>query len=922
MRSNTPAHDPFGDALPKSRPAGKPEGQLGRYLLYQRIGKGGMGEVRLAFDPVCGRQVALKRIRSDLKGRERLLRRFLWEARLTSQLMHPTVIPIYDIHVDGDLIYYTMPYVEGPTLKRVLIDARKKEDDSAAGIPTLVRTFVQVCQAVAYAHDQGVLHRDLKLENVIAGDYGQVFLLDWGLAKRIDEEEHDPDFEEEMSSAEITRPGKVVGTISHMAPERVLGEAATVQTEVYALGVMLYQLLTLRLPFKRPKTLAEFRQQVQDGVAEELPEPSEVAPYREVSRMLSRITRSCLDPNPKTRYASVHHLVSDLENYLGGRSEWFPLVHLDPKKKEDWQFQELVLLPEYTAITRESASTNWMSLMVSNASVTGNMRVTARVRFGPQGYGLGFLLNVPEPSRRSRLYEGYSLWIGTDRDPAVRLYRSGVEVLSEQRLACERGHWYHVVIEKIDSHITLYLDGHLEFSYISHLPLRGTHVGLLARDGEYEIEDLTVHVGSMQIQVSCLAVPDAFLANRDYGKALEEYRRIGSSFPSRAEGREALFRAGITLIERARWEGSNSISDAAVEEFEKLQDTPGAPLEHLGKALAYQARDDRESELNALELGLRKYPKHPLRHILEDQLLFRMYESSQTHRPAAYRFMLMTAQLLSDGFRRYGARKVFDNVQEHWEHLPFILPTDAVPPRDRLDLALRLAFWLNRPFSIQEIIQQTDDHTIIGNGIACLRVLEHPDLADAWTESNWPIIPRKAKELNTEQWRAAEIELDRSLLRGKLDEVLEEYQRLKRLPPPPDGVMRIDAHAIWTLMLANRYEEAGSLLSKQPRVLLNQPALPLHGLYGCWLRATEGEEAALFHFSSVMRTPFPRSWTTLSHWLLGHIREQGRWFSQSFAWERRQLFRLLALYHHCGGDEEKAQKFQQRAQQEIPFGEE
>lgn len=920
MSKDASQPDPFRDALPRSRPAGKPEGQLGRYLLYQRIGKGGMGEVRLAFDPVCGRQVAIKRIRSDLKTHDKLLRRFLWEARLTSQLMHPAVIPIYDIHVEGDQIYYTMPYVEGPTMKRVLINARKDAAArAAASIPSLTRTFLQVCQAVAYAHDQGVLHRDLKLENVIAGPYGQVFLFDWGLAKRFDEDEEEAnDFVEEPSSAEITRPGRVVGTISHMAPERALGAPASVSTEVYALGVMFYQILTLTLPYKRPKEIEVFRDQLREHGQGALPSPSEIAPYRDVPRMLTQIVRSCLAENPKDRYPSVSALVRDLENYLEGRSEWFPLATLDPKRREDWQFQELVLLPEYTAITRESASTNWMSLMVSDASFTGNIRLSARVRFGQRGYGIGFLLNVPEPSRRSRLNEGYSLWLGTDRDPAARLYRSGVEVLSEPELACERGRWYTVTIEKVDSNIAVYIDGALEFSYISYLPLRGTHVGILARDGDFELDDFQVFVGSMQIQVSCLAVPDAFLANKDYGKALEEYRRIGSSFTGRAEGREALFRAGITLIERARWEGSSSLFDAALEEFAKLGETPGAPLEQLGKALTYQAQDLHENEVNTLELGIRKHPNHPLAHLLEDQVLFRMYECSHTQRPAAYRLMLMIAQLLPEGFRRYSAQKVFKNVQEHWEQVHFLLPVDETSPHDRWDCALRLAFWLNRPYSIQEILEQVDDPALVGNGIACLKILEHEELAEEFMDG-WPTIPAEPSELNAYQWRSIEVELDRALLRGQGDRVLEAIKRLKTLPAHPSGLMRIDTYAIWAHLLNKNWEDARMLLDLQPRILLGQQALPLHALYGCYLRAVEGPETALMHFSAVLHTPFPRTWATLAHWLHGHIDERSRWYAQSFAWERRQLFRLLNLYYHCAGDAEQAEHYRQRTHEEIPY---
>src|SRR3990172_2439837 len=112
--------------------------------------------------------------------------------------------------------------------------------------------------------------------------------------------------------------------------------------------------------------------------------------------------------------------------------------------------------------------------------------------------------------------------------------------------------------------------------------------------------------------VGCLAVPNAFLSHKLYDVALQEYRRIGSSFPGRMEGREALFRAGLTLIEKARAEENDQLYHLALKEFEKLYRTPGAPLEYLGKSLVYEALGDSEEDSKCLELALRKFPKHPL----------------------------------------------------------------------------------------------------------------------------------------------------------------------------------------------------------------------------------------------------------------------------------------------------------------------
>jgi eukaryotic-like serine/threonine-protein kinase len=331
-----------------------------RYQLIESIGKGGMGEVFLAFDTMCGRRIALKKIRSDLLEHPQIRHRFLKEAHITCQLTHPAIIPIYSIQAVQVSAFYTMPFVEGETLKQILRKTRQQErkgeklDHIGGSIPALMRAFITICQAIAYAHAKGVLHRDIKPENIIIGKYGEVLILDWGLAKYI----HGPLSEEEgmafhptiqvPQNAEITRLGKVVGTVAYMAPERALGEPATIQTDIYALGVILYQLLALRMPFYR-NTLDEFRKNISK---EEWTDPVLVAPYRDVPRMLSRITEKCLQPDPRLRYQTVDELIYELENYLEGRSEWFHVADLDIKCKQDWEFQEHVLIAEHIAITR------------------------------------------------------------------------------------------------------------------------------------------------------------------------------------------------------------------------------------------------------------------------------------------------------------------------------------------------------------------------------------------------------------------------------------------------------------------------------------------------------------------------------------------------------------------------------------------
>lgn len=660
---------------------------VGPYQVLHSIGKGGMGEVFLAYDTTCGRRIALKKIRPDLIEYKQLQNRFLKEARITCQLTHPAIIPIYAIHSEDDIAYYTMPFIEGKTLKHLLRTARKQErkgaklDHLTESIPALIRIFLSICQAVAYAHSKRVLHRDIKPENIIVGQYGQIIILDWGLAKMLKTEHADSlsgfDAEETTDDEtkdphQLTRVGKVVGTVAYMAPERALGNPANFQTDIYSLGIILYQLLTLKQPFQRG-TLKEFRENVQK---EKLLDPVDVAPYRDVPRSLSRVVMKCLSSQPENRYHNVDELIYDLENYIEGRSEWFQIANLDIKNKADWEFQENVLIAEHVAITRQAEASDWVSLMISKDSFQENIKLEARVKVGEKGHGIGFLLSVPEAAERVHLNDGYCLWISTEKAKATKLLRSTVEVVHAPDVFLKHQEWYKVRIEKIDNNIYFYLNEALQFSYISHLPLVGTHVGVLSRDADFTLADFVINVRSQNVMVNCLAVPDAFLAHKDYPTALSEYRRIGYSFPGRAEGREAMFRAGITLLEQANNSASphekTHLYDLAHEEFRKLHNTPGAPLEYLGKALIYQAQEDNEDEVKCFELAYRRYPHHPLLPILEEQIIYRMHDSSRYDRQATFNFMLFTLRYLPKVSTVRNTKKLLHSMEKHWEPLFFI----------------------------------------------------------------------------------------------------------------------------------------------------------------------------------------------------------------------------------------------------------
>jgi serine/threonine protein kinase len=238
-----------GGAIPRLPAEERP-----RFHPLAEIGTGALGQVVAARDLDIGRRVAIKRLRSDRRSEATFLR-FVQEVRTAGQLDHPNIVPIHDVGREEDGSYYiVMKYVDGETLE-ALLDRLKSGDPETHrqwGFERRVEVFMQVLQAVRFAHDRGVLHRDLKPANIMIGSHGEVQLLDWGIAKRRTQSEVSALAETwigaEVASPAETRAGALIGTPRYMAPEQARGEPADVRSETYTLSLILYELLTLQHP--------------------------------------------------------------------------------------------------------------------------------------------------------------------------------------------------------------------------------------------------------------------------------------------------------------------------------------------------------------------------------------------------------------------------------------------------------------------------------------------------------------------------------------------------------------------------------------------------------------------------------------------------------------------------------------------------
>ena len=242
--------------------------QIGKYEIKELLGRGGMGAVYQAYHPALERDVAIKLIHTHLAGEPDAVERFRREARVVAALRHPGIIQIFDFDVEGDAFYMVMEYVPGESLKERLVSLHGQSKKTP--LAEAISLFRSIIEAVAYAHNQGVVHRDLKPANVLLTAAGQPVLADFGLSRLI-------------SSEQLTAAGNIFGTPHYMSPEQSQGQPSDARTDVYALGVMLYELTNGILPFTGDTPVGIILKQINEPAA-----PPRSAPSRPAWRSRSR----------------------------------------------------------------------------------------------------------------------------------------------------------------------------------------------------------------------------------------------------------------------------------------------------------------------------------------------------------------------------------------------------------------------------------------------------------------------------------------------------------------------------------------------------------------------------------------------------------------------------------------------------------
>ena len=262
-----------------------------RYQVIRSIGEGGMANVYLAYDTILDRNVAVKVLRGDLATDEKFVRRFQREAMSASALSHPNIVEMYDVGEDDGNYFIVMEYIDGKTLKNLI----KKR--GALTVAEVVDIMLQLTSAISCAHDSYIIHRDIKPQNVMILDDGRVKITDFGIAIA-------------SNASELTQTNSVMGAVHYLPPEQANGAGATAKSDIYSLGILMFELLTGKLPFKGENAVEIALKQMKEQI------PSVCAMNPEIPQSIENVILKACAKNPKNRYANVKDMYNDIKTAL------------------------------------------------------------------------------------------------------------------------------------------------------------------------------------------------------------------------------------------------------------------------------------------------------------------------------------------------------------------------------------------------------------------------------------------------------------------------------------------------------------------------------------------------------------------------------------------------------------------------------
>ena len=267
-----------------------------RYQIIKTIGEGGMANVYLAYDTILDRNVAVKVLRGDLATDEKFVRRFQREALSASSLSHPNIVEVYDVGEDNGSYYIVMEYIEGKQLKQLL----KKRGKLT--LTEVVDIMLQVTDGMSAAHDSYIIHRDIKPQNIMILENGLIKITDFGIAMA-------------LNSTQLTQTNSVMGSVHYLPPEQASGKGATIQSDIYSMGILMYELLTGELPFRGDNAVEIALKQIKE------PLPDITTKLPNIPQSIANIIMKATAKNPKNRYADAREMNDDLKTALSSERE-------------------------------------------------------------------------------------------------------------------------------------------------------------------------------------------------------------------------------------------------------------------------------------------------------------------------------------------------------------------------------------------------------------------------------------------------------------------------------------------------------------------------------------------------------------------------------------------------------------------------
>lgn len=581
-----------------------------QYEIIREIGKGGMGKVFLCRDNVIDRIVAIKIMNSKKSGRdmEYALRRFNREALITARLQHPRIPPVFSIgKVKDGRPYFAMKLIEGQPLSEILVKLKNDEPNTKNKftLHRLIEILINVCEAVQYAHSKKYIHRDLKPSNIFIGDYGEVYLIDWGLTKYIDEKEPDETKEfniEENDEIEIssepdsdlipaldesiTIDGEILGTPAYMSPEQinVHTEQIGVGADIYGLGAILYHILTLKHPFHGYQ-VKEILNRKKAGF---LIDPYEMSPEMDIPPELSSICLQAMTNNVETRTNTVSEFREGLSFWLNGSTLFRQRIY------NQLEFLRFTSIPQNTTdrwtiknefIRTISKGKGQSALLYFQKPLSGELKIEFNLRvltnqntnadLEMPRFGLIFKASEPDVMAKT---SHYAVFFAGNNNTKISLSKNETEIRTNDYIVLEFNKKYKIKLTLQNGEIRVAINDRTVLYYDDPNPLIGDYIGFIHRGQSVIYSKIRIKTKGLPLKTDTIDVPEALLSEECYVGARRRFLDIYRNHNNRYIGYWACYRAGV-----ASWHINKNTQDA-LKLWDLIKESRYNGLKQLGLA--------------------------------------------------------------------------------------------------------------------------------------------------------------------------------------------------------------------------------------------------------------------------------------------------------------------------------------------------